>query len=53
MERVPSWVWGLGAAIFAGLAIWTATDENWSGVIVSVVLGVLCLVALFRRPRPI
>jgi hypothetical protein len=35
----------------AALAIWSATDENWSGVIVSIVLGALAVVALLRTRR--
>jgi hypothetical protein len=40
----------VAAAVFVVLGIWSATDENWSGVIVSLVLAALC-VAVLRRPR--
>jgi membrane protein YdbS with pleckstrin-like domain len=52
VERVPAWLLILAAVVFAGLVIWTATDENWSGLIVSVVLLALSIVGLLRRPRP-
>jgi len=43
MERVPSWVpWAL-AVVFVALGVWSATDENWSGVIVSAVVALLCV----------
>jgi hypothetical protein len=49
VERIPAWVLWLAAAIFAGLAIWSATDRNWSGLIVGLVLAGLCAWAATRR----
>ena len=43
MERIPVWVWILAAMVFVGLGVWSATDENWSGLIVSAVLAIVCL----------
>jgi hypothetical protein len=44
-------VFAVLAAVLAVLAIWSATDQNWSGVIVSVVLAMLALGVMLRRPR--
>jgi uncharacterized membrane protein len=49
MERIPAWLLTLGVVVFAGLAIWSATDENWAGLIAGAVLTVLCLVGLSRK----
>lgn len=49
MDRIPEWVWLLTASVFVGMAIWSATDENWSGVIVSLVLAGLSLGLLRDR----
>jgi hypothetical protein len=51
MNRIPAWVFVLAAVVFAALAIWSATDANWSGVIVSIVLGALAIAALLRTRR--
>jgi len=40
MERVPTWVFWVAAVIFAALAIWSATDENWAGLIVGALLAI-------------
>ena len=50
MERVPTWAFIVAMVVFAALGIWSATDENWAGVIISLVLVVLCVVGLTRRP---
>lgn len=49
MDRIPEWVWLLTASVFVGIAIWSATDENWSGVIVSLVLAGVSLGSLRDR----
>jgi peptidoglycan/LPS O-acetylase OafA/YrhL len=48
MARIPAWAFALLAVVFVGLAIWSATDENWSGLIVAVVLAVLCVAGSMR-----
>ena len=49
MERIPAWVLIVALLILAALGIWSATDENWAGVIISLALIVLCVVGLTRR----
>ena len=51
MDRIPSSTYVLGAILFAGLAIWAATDENWAGVIAGAVLGAACLMSALRSSR--
>jgi len=42
----------LAGVVLVGLAVWSATDENLSGVIVSLVLAALCLFGLVQRRTP-
>lgn len=49
MDRLPAWILWATAVVFVGLAIWTLTDENWSGVIASAVLAILFVVLAVRR----
>ncbi len=42
MTRVPRWVFVLAAVVFLGLGVWSLTDRNWSGVIVSALLALAC-----------
>ena len=42
MSRIPRWVFVLAAVVFLGLGVWSLTDRNWSGVIVSALLTVAC-----------
>jgi hypothetical protein len=42
MSRVPRWVFVLAAVVFVGLGVWSLTDRNWSGGIVSALLAVAC-----------
>ena len=42
----------LAAVVFVALGVWSATDENWSGVIVSIVLAIGALLLLMRRQAP-
>lgn len=42
MSRVPRWVFGLATVVFLGLGLWSLTDRNWSGVIVSALLAGAC-----------
>ena len=51
MERIPPLVFLAAAVVFLGLAIWSAMDQNWSGLIVSLVLAGLCLFGLAQRRR--
>ncbi len=51
MERIPPQVFVVAAVVFMGLAIWSAMDQNWSGLIVSLVLAGLCLFGLAQRRR--
>jgi hypothetical protein len=43
MDRIPAWALWLAAVIFVALGVWSATEENWSGVIVSGVLAAVCV----------
>jgi hypothetical protein len=52
MERIPSWALMLAGVILVGLAVWSATDENWAGVIVSLALAAVCLFGLVQRRAP-
>ena len=52
MERIPVWLFLLGVVVFGALAIWSATDQNWAGLIAGLVLAVVSVVGLVRRPRP-
>jgi hypothetical protein len=52
MDRIPSWGLAIGALVFAGLALWSALDENWAGLIVGLVLLAVCVVVVVRRERP-
>jgi membrane protein YdbS with pleckstrin-like domain len=52
MERIPSWLFLVGVVLFGALAIWSATDQNWAGLIAGLVLAAACVVGLVRRPRP-
>jgi len=40
MERIPTWVFWVAALVFAALAVWSATDENWAGLIIGALLAV-------------
>ena len=51
MERIPPQLFVVAAVVLMGLAIWSATDQNWSGLIVSLVLAGLCLFGLTQRRR--
>ncbi len=51
MERIPPILFVLAAVILMALAIWSAMDRNWSGLIVSLVLAGLCLFGLAQRRR--
>lgn len=51
MERIPPQVFLVAAVVFMALAIWSAMDQNWSGLIVSLVLAGLCLFGLAQRRR--
>jgi hypothetical protein len=51
MERVPVWVPWVLALVLVALGIWSATDENWSGVLISAALAVLCVVWATRLRR--
>ena len=51
MDRIPAWAFGVGVAVFAALAIWSATDENWAGLIVGALLALACAAALLQRSR--
>jgi hypothetical protein len=42
----------IGALVFAGLALWSALDEIWAGLMVGLILLALCVVVLVRRERP-
>ena len=52
MDRIPTWALAIGALIFAALALWSALDENWAGLIVGLVLLAVCVVVVVRRERP-
>jgi hypothetical protein len=52
VDRIPSWGLAIGALVFAGLALWSALDENWAGLIVGLVLLAVCVVVVVRRERP-
>jgi hypothetical protein len=52
MDRIPTWGLATGALVFAGLALWSALDENWAGLIVGLVLLAVCVVVVVRRERP-
>jgi hypothetical protein len=39
MERIPTWVLWVAAVVFAALAVWSATDENWTGLIIGAALA--------------
>lgn len=49
MERIPVAALIAAALVLAGLAIWSLLDENWSGVIVSLVLEALLVSQIVRR----
>jgi membrane protein YdbS with pleckstrin-like domain len=51
MERIPSWLFLLGVVVFGALAIWSATDQNWAGLIAGLILAAVCVVGQVRRPR--
>ncbi|HEX2090508.1 MAG TPA: hypothetical protein VHI54_11375 [Actinomycetota bacterium] len=51
MERIPPQVFLFAAVVFMALGIWSAIDQNWSGLIVSLVLAGLCLFGLAQRRR--
>ncbi len=51
MERIPPLAFVVAAVVFMALAIWSAMDQNWSGLIVSLVLAALCLFGLAQRRR--
>jgi LPXTG-motif cell wall-anchored protein len=51
MERIPPQVFLVAAVVFMALAVWSAADQNWSGLIVGLVLAGLCLFGLARRRR--
>ncbi|MDP8956983.1 MAG: hypothetical protein M3N24_08505 [Actinomycetota bacterium] len=51
MDRIPPLAFVVAAVVLIGVAIWSAMDENWSGLIVSLVLAGLCLFALGQRRR--
>jgi hypothetical protein len=52
MDRIPTWGLAVGALVFAGLALWSALDENWAGLIVGLVFLAVCVVVVVRRERP-
>jgi hypothetical protein len=52
MDRIPAWAPWLAAVIFVALAVWSATDENWSGVIVGGVLAAVCVGFAVRGGAP-
>ena len=52
VARIPAWAFAMAAVVFVGLAIWSATDENWSGLIVSGLLAVLCVAGSMRARTP-
>ena len=41
----------VAAVVFMALALWSAMDQSWSGLIVSLVLAGLCLFGLALRRR--
>ena len=49
--RVPGWVLVVAAVVFTGLGVWSLTDRNWSGVVLSAALAVACLVSTYRSSR--
>ncbi len=49
MERIPPIAFVIAAVVLMALALWSAMDQNWSGLIVSLVLAGLCLFGLSRR----
>jgi hypothetical protein len=49
MERMPAWIPVLAAVVFVGLAVWSTTEENWSGLIVGLVLAALCVGWVMKR----
>lgn len=51
MERIPAQVFLVAAVVFMALAIWSAINQNWWGLIVSLVLAGLCLFGLAQRRR--
>ena len=52
MDRIPTWGFAIGALVFAGLALWSALDENWAGLLVGLLLLAACIVVVVRRERP-
>jgi hypothetical protein len=52
MDRIPTWGFAIGALVFAGLALWSALDENWAGLLVGLILLAVCIVVVVRRERP-
>lgn len=50
MDRIPSWALMLATLVLAGFAVWSGLDQNWSGLIVSLVLAAICVAALVRAP---
>ncbi len=51
MGRIPPQVFLVAAVVFMALAVWSAADQNWSGLIVGLVLAGLCLFGLAQRRR--
>ncbi len=51
VARIPPLVFVAAAVVFMALALWSAMDQNWSGLIVSLVLAGLCLFGLAQRRR--
>jgi hypothetical protein len=39
VERIPAWLFLLEVVVFGALAIWSATDQNWAGLIAGLVLA--------------
>lgn len=49
MDRIPAWAFAVADIAFIGLAIWSAMDENWAGLIAAFVLGGLSTAALVTQ----
>ncbi len=51
MQRIPPQVFLVAAVAFMALAVWSAADQNWSGLIAGLVLAGACLFGLAQRRR--
>jgi len=51
MDRIPPVAFIVAAVVFVALGVWSALDENWSGLIVSALLAAACIGAYVQRSR--